>query len=269
MAQQDTDEIFREVDEELRKERFEQLWKAYGTYVAIAALALVLGVGGWKLMEHVQAKRMAEAGGRFNAALLLLDSKKPEDTASGEQALRDLVGGSQGGYKALARMRLAAIEQSNGRVDAAVKSYDGIAADSSLDSLLRGLAALKAAMLRSDTADWTEMQNRLTPLKDVKNPWHLSAKELLGLAAWKAGKLAEAEEEFQSLVENRNAPRGIKQRAEMMLSLLLDAAKSPAQAVIEPPPPPAATAAPQGAAKDKTQTAVPAGKSGAAKGAQK
>ena len=55
----------------------------------------------------------------------------------------------------------------------------------------------------------------------------------------------------------------------MMLSLLLDAAKAPAQAVIEPTPPPAATAAPQGAAKDKAQTPGPAGKSGTAKGTQK
>ena len=269
MVQRDTDEIFREVDEELRKEKFEQLWKAYGTYVAAAALAVVIGVGGWKFTEYLQAKRAAEAGARFNAAMLQLESKKTEDA---EKTLREIGASSQGGYRALARMKLAALDQASGKTDAAVKAYDGIAADSGVDGLVRGLASIKSAMLRIDTADWTEMQNRLTPLKDVKNPWHASARELLGLAAWKAGKFAEAEQEYQSLVENRTTPGGIRQRAEMMLALLLDAAKAPAAATIETGPAggaPAATAPPQGGAKETSQPSAPAGKSGPAKGTQK
>ena len=241
MAQPDTDQIFREVDEELRKERFEQLWKAYGTYVAAAALAIVLGVGGFKLNEHLQIKRAADAGSRFNAALLMLESNQAE---GGEKALRELTGSSQAGYRALARMRLAGIEQASGRADAAVTAYDAIAADSGVDALIRGLAGIKAAMLRMDKADWTEMQNRLTPLKDAKNPWQLSARELIGLAAWKAGKLAEAEQEYQALVENRATPQGIRQRAEAMLALLLDSAKAAPTAATAPPQLPA-TAVPQ------------------------
>lgn len=240
MSQQDTDQIFREVDEELRKERFEQLWQEYGTYLAAAALALVVAVGGWKFYEWRQTSRAAEAGSQFNAALIQLEGKKPEDA---EKALRQLSAGGQSGYRALARMRLAGIEQGNGRLDEAVKIYEAVAADGGADPMLRGLGSLKAAMLRIDTADWTEMQNRLTPLKDAKNPWNLSAKELLGLAAWKAGKLPEAEVEFQSLIESRATPQGMRQRAEMMLTLLLDsgkAATAPPQADVMTPVQPAA-----------------------------
>lgn len=273
MVQRDTDEIFREVDEELRKERFEQLWKDYSVYIAAAAVAIVLGVGGWKLTEHLQAKRAAEAGARFNSALLLLESKKTEDA---EKVLRELSTGGQGGYRTLAGLRLGAIEAANGNTDTAVKAFDAIAADSGADSVLRGLASIKAAMLRSGSADWTEMQNRLTPLKDVKNPWHASARELLGLAAWKAGKLAEAEQEYQALVESRTTPGGIKQRAEMMLALILDAAKAPAAATIEVVPKAAeapagvpATAPPQGGATEKSQPSPAAAKSGTPKATQK
>ena len=266
MVQRDTDEIFREVDEELRKEKFEQLWKDYGTYIAVAALVVVLGVGGWKFSEYLQAKRSAEAGARFNAALLQLESKKTEDA---EKALRVISGSSQGGYRALARLKLAALDQASGKADEAVKAYDGIAADTGVDGLMRGLASIKSAMLRIDVADWTEMQNRLTPLKDVKDPWHASARELLGLAAWKAGKFAEAEQEYHSLVENRTTPGGIRQRAEMMLALLLDAAKAPATTTIETGPTaggtPSATAPPQGGAKDASQPSAPAAKSGTQK----
>jgi hypothetical protein len=263
MAQQDTDQIFREVDEELRKERFEQLWKEYGTYVAAAAVAIVLAVGGWKLTEYLQAKRTFEAGAKFNAAMLLLEGKKPEDA---EKALRDLGLNAPGGYPALARMRVAAIEQADGRVDAAAKAYDAIAADGKTDTLLRGLASIKAAMLRIDTAGWTEMQNRLTPLKDVKGPWELSARELLGLAAWKSGKLAEAEAEYLALIGNRDLSPGMRQRVEMMLALVVEAKSAGSDPVV---PAPAATAPPQGEAKEQGPAKGTAAKGGTAKGGQK
>ena len=41
-------DLFREIDEELRQERFEKLWQNYGKYVIGAAVAVVLSVGGWK-----------------------------------------------------------------------------------------------------------------------------------------------------------------------------------------------------------------------------
>ena len=267
MAQQDTDQIFREVDVELRKERFEQLWKDYGTYVAAAALAVVLAVGGWKLNEYWQAKRTYEAGAKFNAAMLLLESKKTEDA---EKALRGLGSSATGGYQTLSRLRVAAIEQADGRADAAVKAYDAIAADGKSDTLLRGLAGIKAAMLRIDTADWTEMQNRLTPLKDAKSPWELSARELLGLAAWKAGKLDEAEAEYLALIGHRGLSQGMRQRVEMMLALAFEA-KAPALArpAAEATAAPVATAPPQEPAKEQTAPKSSPAKGGAAKGAQK
>ena len=47
-------------------------------------------------------------------------------------------------------------------------------------------------MLRLDSANWTDMQNRLNDLAADGNAWRFSARELLGLAAQKAGKTEEA-----------------------------------------------------------------------------
>ena len=62
-------DIFREVDEDIRRERYAKLWKAYGRYVIGAALALVIGVAatiGWR--EYTRAQREAD-GAQFAAAL--------------------------------------------------------------------------------------------------------------------------------------------------------------------------------------------------------
>jgi len=39
-------DIFQEVEEDVRKERYEQLWKKYGNYIIGAAAILVIAVGG-------------------------------------------------------------------------------------------------------------------------------------------------------------------------------------------------------------------------------
>ena len=75
-----------------------------------------------------------------------------------------------------------------------------------LDPLLADYARLQAATLRLDSANWTEMQNRLNDLAAEGNAWRFSARELLGLAAQKAGKTQEARTQFQLLLERSQYP---------------------------------------------------------------
>jgi hypothetical protein len=44
-------DIIREVDEELRHERYMRLRDRYGLYLIAAALIVVVGVGGWRAYE--------------------------------------------------------------------------------------------------------------------------------------------------------------------------------------------------------------------------
>jgi hypothetical protein len=230
MAQNDSDQIFREVEEELRRERYEQLWKQYNGLIVGTALAVVAGVGGWQFYQWNKKRTAEDAGQRFQSALDLLDEKKGEEA---RKALDGLSKSGPSGYRTLASMRLAAAQAEAGDKDAAVKSFEAVAADGAADPMLRDLARLRAAMLRSDKADWTEMQNRLNDLKKPDGVWRHSARELLGLSAWKAGKRTEAEAEFQGLLEDQATPPALRHRAETMLTLLLEGGKPGAQAPAE------------------------------------
>ena len=44
-------DIFREVDEEVRREKLQQLWERHGNLIVAAALLVVLAVGGWRGYE--------------------------------------------------------------------------------------------------------------------------------------------------------------------------------------------------------------------------
>ena len=69
-------DIFREVDEEVRREQFRKMWERYGKYVIAACVLLVVAVGGWRFYESNEAKKAAEAGAQFEAAMTLVNEGK-------------------------------------------------------------------------------------------------------------------------------------------------------------------------------------------------
>ncbi len=213
----DTD-LFREVEEDLQRERLEKLWKQYGAYV-VGALALIVALfGGYQLWQYQAATQAAANGAKFVAAA---DLAREGKAAEAEAALKALAGQAKGTYAVLAQLRLADAAGKAGKGDEAFASYEAIGKNLSVDQTLRQFAEVQAATLRLDKADWTEMQNRLTVLASAGSAWRHSARELLGISAWKAGKFDEAETQFQLILSDQATPKGLSQRAQIMLDVIL------------------------------------------------
>jgi hypothetical protein len=238
------DSLAREIDEELRREQMLKLWERYGTYVVAAAVLIIAGIGGFKYYEHRRALAAEAAGASLTMATREAAQNKK---AEAQKALEAIATGAPAGYAALARLRLAAAERDAGRTAQAASAYEAIAKESSVDPLLTDYAQLQAAMLRVDSASWTDMQNRLNGLAADGNAWRFSARELLGLAAQKAGKTAEARTEFQRLLSDRGTPPSIAERARIMLAMMTEAELTSAPA--------AKAAAPVGEDKPKAKPA--------------
>jgi hypothetical protein len=215
-----TDTFIREVQDELRREQLTRIWERYGTYIIAAVVLLVAAVAGYKYLEYYRISAAEAAGASYRAALAL-DAQGKADEA--QKALEAIAGKSSSGYAALAGMRLAAAAAKAGKTAEAVAAYDAVAKGSAGDELLRDHAALQAAMLRLDQADWTEMQNRLNDLTNDRNAWRFSARELLGLAAYKAGRTDEARKTFEQLLGDQGTPPSMIERTQLMLNVLTEA----------------------------------------------
>jgi hypothetical protein len=119
----------------------------------------------------------------------------------------------------LARLREAA-ELGAADKDAAVKAYDAIAADGTIDPLFQNLARLRAALLRLDEADEKEIETRLGTMTANDNPFRFSAHEALALAALKHDDFDAAGRQLDTLVIDPQAPAAMRQRAEALLALV-------------------------------------------------
>lgn len=226
-------DIFREVEEEVRREQFARLWDKYGVYVFLAAALIVVGVAGNQGWNWWQAKRAAEEGAVFVRAENLAADKKVDEAI---KRFRTLADDGSGGYPVLARLRLAAVAAAQGNSAEAIATYDAVADDSSADDMLKGFARIQAATLRLDEAGQDEMKRRLEGMTEGNQPWRHSARELLALSAFKNGDLDEAQKLYGELLGDPGAPAHMRQRAQMMLALIVKPTDVAKKAEAQPKP---------------------------------
>jgi hypothetical protein len=209
-------DIFREVDEEVRRDQAAQIWSRYqNLFIGLAVLA-VAATAGWRIYDHYRVKQAQDAGAKYEAALALARDGK---AAEAEGAFEQIAKTGPKGYAVLARLREAA-EYSGGDPAAAVKAYDAIAADGTIDPLFQNLARLRAALLRLDEADEKEIESRVGPMTANDNPFRFSAREALALAALKHDDFDAAGRQFDAIVVDPQAPASMRQRAEALLAVV-------------------------------------------------
>ncbi len=210
-------DLFREIEEDLRRERAEKLWKKYGGYVVGAALGVVMttaGYVGWQ--AYAERQRLAD-GERYAAALA---QSRPGAQAIAADALALVAQETGSGYAILARLREAALRAEAGEGERAIAIYDAIAADDGVAPMFRELALLLSVMHQMEAAGPAELIERLAPLTAADNPWRHSALEATGVLAFRSGARARAREIFTGLADDATTPRGMRARAAEMLAIL-------------------------------------------------
>lgn len=240
-------DVFEEVEEQLRSERYKKLaLTALPWIIAVSVAALLATVAYWGYAEW-RDRGAAEASLRYGAAL---EAAAGGDFDKAYPMFGEVAGDSPKVYRAMALMQQAAIRLEQGRPAEAVKLYDA-AAEQADEPLLGDMARLKSAFAVLDTAPYAELEKRLTPLTEEKRPYRLQAREALAFAKLLAGKTAEARGDFSLLIVSPDASKTMQDRATAARAIIDtgSAASIPAavKAAVAAPPAslPAQSGAPQ------------------------
>src|SRR5688572_23023181 len=62
-------DVFKEVDEDLRREQLKSIWDRFGIYIIGAAVLIVVATGGYRLWEYWQDRKAEQEGDRFIEAM--------------------------------------------------------------------------------------------------------------------------------------------------------------------------------------------------------
>ena len=211
-----SDELFREVDEEVRQDQFQKLRSRYRFYL-LAAVVLIVGatvaVVVWRGAQ--QSARDTDST-RFLAAVV--QEQAARDVAL--EQLRDLAREGTPGYRLLASMREAGLLAGSGQVSEAIAVFDSISADTDVATPYRDMSRLLAVAHGMALMSSAEVAERLSDMAAPSNAFRVTAREFLALAAMKAGDAARAREMLQANIEDRDTPPASRARAGELLAVV-------------------------------------------------
>jgi len=206
-----------EVDDELRRDQLNAMWKAYGKYIIGGAVGIVLAVGGTQLYKYQVRSSQEANSAKFASAVNAADI----EGADVAQIWAGASGNLESGYAALAELRAAAALAKTGDAMAAIAMYDNLAASTNGDVVLREYAQLMAGLLVVDkVGDLDDARSRFSVLATADQPWYFSAVEQLAFIDMKQGEIESAYDRFASLVDNRATPQSISARAVQFRDML-------------------------------------------------
>ena len=209
-------DVFEEVEEQLRSDRYRSLaqsWAPWVFGVLLAVLAAALAYWGYSEYEKQGAQKASLA---YSAGL---DAMQSGDAKTAGEQFAKAAAGTSAAYRTLAVMQQAAIKIGTNDTKGAVALLDQ-AAQIAPSPVLADAARLKAAYALFDTASEADIEARLNPLAEKDRPYRALAREGLAMAKLRAGKTAEAKAEFKILTTMLDAPQDMHQRAQAAIALI-------------------------------------------------
>lgn len=217
------DTLLREVDEELRSDRMRKLWRQSAPYVIGAAVGVVLLVAGYEGWTWYHTGNAARSSDQFYAAAAVAEGT---DFEAAKTALDQVIAEGSGTYPALARFREASLLAQNGRTDEAVAAYDTLSTSLS-NPHMRELALVMAGHLLIDGGDVAAVEQRVGGSIAPDSPLRNAAREVLGLAQYRAGQMEAAMASFQAIVDDPVASRDLLGRVQIYIQQLLAEGAAP------------------------------------------
>ena len=196
-------ELFREIEEDIRAERLQKLWRRFGRAAVWASAAVVaatiVGVA-WNRYQHAQSEKHTQT------LIAAAAQAQIKDFKAAEALLAPLTGDSGSRYFAVALWQQAQNLEASGEREAAIGAYATLAKSKGDDAaLFADLAKIKLAGLSDQDVE---------PQKH--SPLYYSVAEARIWQLFRLDKKDEAKKRMAELADDANAPASMRERMGLM-----------------------------------------------------
>ena len=215
-----SDELLREVDEELKEENFKKLIKKYAPIVTAIVLIALVCVGGYEFFKYRNRQRALRDDAFLTAALTLAEEGKIDESLAALQGMRQ---NASEGYAVLAALHQTTLLLQQGDVDAALRVLDSLVNNAKLPAPVRNLARFNKVSLAVDlpNADYAALEEELMPLTQKEaEAWAPQAYELRAVIALKQADVGKAKDSLYSLLALDGLSEDVRLRASENLALI-------------------------------------------------
>jgi len=209
-------DIFTEVDEGIRQEKLEGLWKKWRPFVygGVAALIIGVAVNEFVLKPQAEERRQARALALENGIRALEDARYTE----AEEAFTRIM--SEDPKLAPLAAHFLAQTKYEGGGDAAGAAELLASVGGTEGGPYERLALLKSAYFQADTLSLEELELSLGSLATDESTVGALSRELIAAKAFEAGDFARARTEYNRLRFDAFAPQGLARRADIALAAI-------------------------------------------------
>lgn len=208
-----SDELLREVDEDIRRERMEQLWKRYRAPLLTAVAVLVLATAGASYWQDRQHARAGEAMQHMASAVQAFEEG---DYKIAIDQFAALAKQHSGEVRDIALLWQGRSQEAQGDKAAAIASWNALVQAPAPRALLwRDLACLRlmAAQAQPLAAGCGQMQD--SPLLAQRQEWQAAR-------LWQDGKTDEARAMLDALIDRADTSQTQRARAQQLRSAMAE-----------------------------------------------
>ena len=157
-----SEEFIREVDEDLKEEKRQKLWKKLLPYIVSISLGVILSTSGLVIWDNYSNNLKQRLGDDFTAAVELA---KDEDIDAALLALDRIVDKGSDGYVTMAKMKKASLFIEQGDLQKGLEIYLDLEKNA-VDQSFRDIATILYVMNSIDSENQNLLMKKLEPLEN-------------------------------------------------------------------------------------------------------
>ncbi|MDR0744798.1 MAG: tetratricopeptide repeat protein [Holosporales bacterium] len=210
------------IEEEIRSENWQLLWKKYGKFVSSFVAAVIISVAvynTWRTQDGSEREAISNKFSTIQSAIM------SGNASSYISQIREMTNISKTDYAVLAKLEYAAILRERNDLFC-LDQYKSIFENKNANIILKELAYILYVNSFIDLKPPSEIiasiDNFIKELaeKYVNGSWPLVAKESLAFCYIKSGKNDLAKQTLESIAKTSGVPPGMEDRAKILLNSL-------------------------------------------------
>ena len=208
--------IFNEVDEDIRKERYQNLWSNYGKYIIAFLMLIVIA---FSLTQYFQAKNISDNKAILDMYFSAAEGIEKNQLDFANNELEIVYNQKNKMLAALSGFKMSETYLNNNQKEEAILLLEKIVANRSLESIYRELALYKYIMINFENIDISSIEKKIVSIGVNKNILHPYFQEIIGIKYLTAGNIEKANSVFTDLLLNEDTPFDLKMRLDKLIQI--------------------------------------------------
>ena len=208
--------IFNEVDEDIRKERFQNLWSKYGKYI-IGFLVLIIII--FSLTQYLQSKNISDNKKILDTYFIAVESIELNQLDLANQNLKNVYNEKNKILAAIGGIKLSQAFLEDNNKTKSLSLLEDVYKNNSLESIYRELALYKYIMINFENIEVSNIENMIGLIENNNNLFNLYFQEMIGIKHLTLGDSKKANSIFTNLSLDENTPFDLRMRLDKLIQI--------------------------------------------------